>query len=108
MVRFTLHSFSRRDPDLFLSFSQVVVATDHTDKNGRSKIKQICTLPLTGARCVSRIITNLCVFDVDRKAGTLQLIELADGVTVEEVRSKTEAKFTVKEPLGRMESDDEI
>lgn len=52
----------------------VVVATDHTDKNGRSKIKQICTLPLTGAKCVSRIITNLCVFDVDRVNGTLTLV----------------------------------
>jgi 3-oxoacid CoA-transferase len=100
----------------------VVVATDHTDKNGRSKIKQICTLPLTGAKCVSRIITNLCVFDVDRVNGTLTLVgeyipaseeseswwprtELAEGVTVEEVTQKTEAKFFIAEKLGNMDED---
>lgn len=73
--------------------TKVVVLTDHLDKNGRSKIQQECKLPLTGSRCVSRIITDLCVFDVDRKKGELTLIELQDGVTLEEVREKTDAKF---------------
>jgi 3-oxoacid CoA-transferase len=60
-----------------------------------------CTFPLTGQKCVSRIITELAVFDVDFLEG-LTLIEVAEGVSVDEVRSKTEAPFTVKEPLGTM------
>jgi len=50
---------------------------------------------LTGSRCVSRIITDLCVFDVDRKAGKLTLVELSEGVTLEEVKEKTGAEFEV-------------
>lgn len=60
-----------------------------------------CTFPLTGQKCVSRIITELAVFDVDFMEG-LTLIEVAEGVTVDEVKSKTEAPFKVKEPLGVM------
>ncbi|OQO07011.1 hypothetical protein B0A48_07577 [Cryoendolithus antarcticus] len=84
--------------------TKIVVTTDHTDKYGVSKIVQHCTLPLTGARCVSTIITDLCVFEVDRVKGELTLTELADGVTEEEVKKKTEAKFNVIEGgPGRME-----
>ncbi|KAK7398262.1 hypothetical protein QQX98_012375 [Neonectria punicea] len=75
--------------------TKIVVATDHVAKDGSSKILQKCTLPLTGAQVVSTIITDLCVFEVNRKEGILSLTELAPGVTVEEVRSKTEATFTV-------------
>lgn len=89
----------------FLRPSKIIVTTDHTDKYGRSKIKKLCTLPLTGANCVSRIITNLCVFDVDRANGVLTLVELADGVTVDEVKEKTEAEFEVPSVVGRMEED---
>lgn len=83
--------------------TKIVVTTDHVDKNGRSKIVQKCSLPLTGARCVSTIITDLCVFQVDRKEGTLTLVELADGVSVDDVKSKTDATFTVAETVGKME-----
>ncbi|PWN53458.1 3-oxoacid CoA-transferase [Violaceomyces palustris] len=77
--------------------TKVVVLTDHVDKNGRPKIVQETKLPLTGSRCVSRIITDLAVFDVDRKnGGGLILIELQPGVTEEEVRSKTGATFKVQ------------
>lgn len=75
--------------------TKVVVLTDHVDKNGRSKIKQDVKLPLTGARCVSRIITDLCVFDVDRQAAELTLVELMPGVTLQEVEQKTDAKFKI-------------
>lgn len=75
------------------SKTKVVVLTDHVDKNGRSKIVQDCKLPLTGARCVSKIITDLCVFDVDREAGQLTLTELMPGATLQEVEQKTDATF---------------
>ncbi|KAF1914557.1 hypothetical protein BDU57DRAFT_588835 [Ampelomyces quisqualis] len=83
--------------------TKVVVATEHVAKDGSSKIVDQCALPLTGARCVSTIITDLCVFQVDRKKGVLTLVELAPGVDVDEVRSKTDAKFDVAANPGRME-----
>ena len=81
--------------------TRVVVTMEHVDKHGRPKILTQCAFPLTGKACVSRIITDLCVFDVDFAEG-LTLVELAEGVTVEEVREKTEAGFRVKEGVGAM------
>ncbi|KAK4033032.1 mitochondrial succinyl-CoA:3-ketoacid coenzyme A transferase 1 [Parachaetomium inaequale] len=83
--------------------TKIVVATEHVAKDGTSKVVQACSLPLTGARVVSTIITDLCVFQVDRKLGTLTLTELAPDVEVEEVKSKTDAAFTVAEDLKVME-----
>lgn len=99
--------------------TKVVVATEHVAKDGSSKIVQECALPLTGARVVSTIITDLvsqnaphsaecysntlqCVFEVDRENGGLTLTELAPGVDVEEVRSKTDASFAVASQLKAM------
>ncbi|EPQ28542.1 uncharacterized protein PFL1_03846 [Pseudozyma flocculosa PF-1] len=76
--------------------TKVVVLTDHVDKNGRPKIVDECKLPLTGSRCVTTIITDLCVFTVNRKQGGLTLIELMPGVTVDEVKEKTGAPFKVE------------
>ncbi|GAB0134621.1 hypothetical protein EsDP_00002986 [Epichloe bromicola] len=83
------------------SKTKVVVTMEHTDKKGNPKIVKQCAFPLTGRACVSRIITELAVFDVDFAHG-LTLIEIADGVTVEEVKRKTEAPFTVAEDLKPM------
>ncbi|ODN84981.1 hypothetical protein L202_00825 [Cryptococcus amylolentus CBS 6039] len=84
--------------------TKIVVVTVHTDKHGRPKIVQDCKLPLTGAGVVGRIITDLAVFDVDRTGehgGGLELIEIAEGHTLEEIKEKTGATFRVKEPLGK-------
>ncbi|KAJ6010344.1 hypothetical protein N7451_001756 [Penicillium sp. IBT 35674x] len=83
--------------------TKIVVATSHVAKDGSPKIVQKCSLPLTGANVVSTIITDLCVFQVNRATGELTLTELAPGVEVEEVRSKTDAKFTVADNLEIME-----
>lgn len=83
------------------SATKVVVTMEHTDKKGRPKILKQCEFPLTGKACVSRIITDLCVFDVDFTDG-LTLIEVADGVTVDEVRSKTGADFKVADDIKPM------
>jgi 3-oxoacid CoA-transferase subunit B len=72
---------------------------EHANKHGQSKVLKQCTLPLTGTGVVSRIITDLAVFDVRPGGGGLELIELAEGVTLDEVRQKTEAAFTVSESL---------
>jgi len=75
--------------DLVAGVQRVVVIMEHTSKDGAPKILHQCNLPLTGAGVVSRIITDLCVLDVT-KAG-LRLVEMAPGVALSEVRSKTEA-----------------
>ncbi|KAF2174130.1 hypothetical protein M409DRAFT_16400 [Zasmidium cellare ATCC 36951] len=82
--------------------TKVVVTMEHTDKKGRAKILNQCAFPLTGKACVSRIITELAVFDVDFTDG-LTLIEHAEGVTVDEIKSKTEAPFKVSEELKVMQ-----
>jgi 3-oxoacid CoA-transferase len=72
----------------------------HNAKDGSPKILEQCSLPLTGARVVNQIITDLAAFDVDNEKGVLTLTDLAEGVTLEEVKAKTGAKFQVKEQLG--------
>lgn len=83
--------------------TKIVVATDHVAKDGSPKIVEKCDLPLTGAKVVSTIITDLCVFEVDRKNGGLTLTELADGVTVDDVRAKTGTRFEVAKDVKSME-----
>lgn len=75
--------------DLVAGVGRVVVVMDHTNKKGASKLLKECTLPLTGQSVVDRIITNLGVLDVVE--GGLKLVELADGVSEEELRAATEA-----------------
>ena len=85
--------------DLVAGVKRVVVVMDHANKHGQSKVLKRCTLPLTGTGVVSRVITDLCVFDVKPDGTGLELIELADGVTLDEVAAKTEATYTVSQNL---------
>ena len=77
--------------DLVSGVGRVVVVMDHTNKHGDSKLLKNCTLPLTGKGVVKRIVTNLGVLDV--VSGGLEIIERADGISEQEIRSATEAKI---------------
>jgi len=79
--------------DLVAGSKRVVVLMQHQSKHGESKVLKACDLPLTGTRCVHRIITDLAVFDVN--GDHLVLIETAPGITVDQIRDATEAAFEV-------------
>lgn len=83
--------------------TKIVVATEHVAKDGKSKIVKNCSWPLTGAKCVSTIITDMCVFQVDIERGEMYLTELAPNVTVDDVKAKTEAAFKVANDIKQME-----
>ena len=85
--------------DLVAGVKRVVVVMDHANKAGVSKILPACTLPLTGKACVDLIITDLAVLACHKPG--LRLIELAPGITVDEVRAKTDASFTDETALER-------
>ena len=79
--------------DLVAGVKRVVAVLEHCNKHGQPKILEQCTLPLTGQGVIDMIISDLCVFAVDKKKGGLTLLELAPGVTLDEVRQKTGATF---------------
>jgi 3-oxoacid CoA-transferase subunit B len=80
--------------DLVAGVKRVVVVMEH-EARGESKLLKRCNLPLTGSRVVDMVVTDLAVFTIDRKKGGMKLIELAEGVTLDEVKAKTKAKFKV-------------
>jgi 3-oxoacid CoA-transferase subunit B len=79
--------------DLVAGAKRLIVTMEHVTKKGEKKILRKCNLPLTGVRCVDRIITDYCVLDVTKDG--LKLVELAPDVTVEQVRAMTEAAIAV-------------
>lgn len=85
--------------DLVAGVKKVVVVMDHTAKDGSSKFLERCNLPLTGTQVVDQLITDLGVFEIDKRAGHATLVELADGVDLEEINAKTEASFDVAPAL---------
>jgi len=84
--------------DLVAGVKNVVVVMEHTTKEGEAKFLSQCNLPLTGKGVVDLLITDLAVFRIDAKTGA-ELIELAPGVTLDEIKAKTQAPFSVAAQL---------
>jgi len=87
--------------DLVASAKNIIVATTHTDKDGKSKLVKQCMLPLTGVNCVRRIITDLAVVDVTPQG--FKLVERAPGVSVEEILNATEGTLIVANEIPEMQ-----
>ncbi|GAB4382709.1 MAG: 3-oxoacid CoA-transferase subunit B [Salibacteraceae bacterium] len=87
--------------DLVASAKNIIVAMMHTNKAGESKLLRQCTLPLTGVRCVSRVVTNLAVMDITPDG--FKLVERAPGVSVDEIRQATEGRLIVDGDVPEMQ-----
>ncbi len=87
--------------DLVASAKNIIVAMMHTNPKGESKLLPACTLPLTGKRCVKKIVTELAVLEVTDHG--FKLLERAPGVGVEEIVSKTAGKLTVEGEIPEMQ-----
>ncbi|MGO2102244.1 3-oxoacid CoA-transferase subunit B [Psychroflexus halocasei] len=86
--------------DLVGSAQNIIVAMMHTNKAGKSKLLKSCTLPLTGVKCVTKIVTNLAVLDI--VDGKFKLLERAPGVSVEEIKKATEGDLIVEGDIPEM------
>jgi 3-oxoacid CoA-transferase subunit B len=87
--------------DLVASARNIIVAMMHTNPKGESKVLPACTLPLTGVKCVKRIVSDLAVLDVLPDGG-FKLLERAPGVSVEEIKSKTAGKLIIEGEVPEM------
>lgn len=90
--------------DLVASAKNIIVAMQHTNKAGESKLLKKCTLPLTGVRCIKKIISDIAVLDVTPNDG-FRLLERAPGVSVEDIQAKTEGRLIVEGDIPEMEID---
>ncbi|MGB0931618.1 MAG: 3-oxoacid CoA-transferase subunit B [Chitinophagales bacterium] len=86
--------------DLVASSDNIIVAMMHTNRKGQSKLLRQCTLPLTGVKCVKRIVTNLAVLDVTPKG--FKLIERAPNVSIEEIKNATEGRLIIEGEIPEM------
>lgn len=89
--------------DLVASAENIIVAMMHTNKAGQSKLLKECTLPITGVKCVKKVVTNLAVMDI--KDGAFHLLERAPGVSVEEIQKATEGNLVVDGEIPEMQLD---
>jgi 3-oxoacid CoA-transferase subunit B len=87
--------------DLVASAKNIIVAMQHCNKAGESKLLSECTLPLTGVRCVKKIVTELAVLDITSEG--FLLLERAPGISVEEIVAKTEGRLTVPDFVPEMQ-----
>jgi len=88
--------------DLVASAKNIIVAMQQVNKNGESKLLPQCSLPLTGKNCISKVVTEMGVFEIERELGGFRLIERAPGVSIDEIRNATAGKFIVNGEVPEM------
>lgn len=87
--------------DLVAAAKNIIVAMQHTNRAGESKLLSKCTLPLTGVNCITKIVTDLGVFDVTEDG--FRCIEYAPGVSIEEIKEKTEGRLVIADDVKEIE-----
>lgn len=87
--------------DLVASADNIIVAMMHTNKAGKSKLLRECTLPLTGVKCVKKVVTNLAVLEITRDG--FHLLERAPGVSIEEIQNATEGRLVIPDTVPEMQ-----
>jgi 3-oxoacid CoA-transferase subunit B len=88
--------------DLVASAENIIVAMQHCSRDGQSKLLKKCTLPITGLRCVKKIVTDLAVLEILPEGG-FKLLERAPGISVEEIQSKTEGRLVIEGEILEMQ-----
>lgn len=83
--------------DLVAAAKNIIVAMQHTNRAGESKLLSKCTLPLTGVNCITKVVTDLGVFDITEDG--FVCIEYAPGVSIEEIKEKTEGRLTIADDV---------
>tara|TARA_B100001758_G_C18291494_1_gene547300 strand:- start:279 stop:935 length:657 start_codon:yes stop_codon:yes gene_type:complete len=86
--------------DLVASAENIIVAMMHTNRSGESKILKKCTLPITGVNCINKVVTNLAVLEVTK--GGFKLLERAPGVSIEEIKTATDAELIIDRNITEM------
>ena len=86
--------------DLVASAENIIVAMMHTNRKGQSKILKKCALPITGVKCVKKVVTNLAVLDLVNNG--FKLLERAPGVSIEEIKNSTEADLIIEGKIPEM------
>lgn len=86
--------------DLVAAAKNIIVAMQHTDKAGNSKLLPRCSLPITGLRCVKKVVSDLGVFDVTEKG--FVCLEYAPGVSIDEIKAKTAGRLTIASDVKEM------
>jgi 3-oxoacid CoA-transferase subunit B len=87
--------------DLVAGAENIIAIMTHADKYGKSKLLKQCTLPLTGSNCIQKVLTDLAYLEIQDSA--FHLIERAPGVTVEEIKAKTEGKLVISGDIAEMQ-----
>jgi 3-oxoacid CoA-transferase B subunit len=87
--------------DLVASAENIIVAMQQVDKYGKSKLLKTCSLPITGVRCVKKIVTELGVYEILAEGG-FKLLERAPGVSIEEIKNSTEGKLVIEGEVAEM------
>ena len=81
--------------DLVASAKNIIVAMQHVSKDGKSKLLKTCSLPLTGLKCVKKIVTELGVFEIIPDGG-FKIVEIAPGISIDDVKKATEGKLIIE------------